>query len=108
MFSQFLTQDIGVLRATDTKDGGGGIIKDYVLRETLKGRFRYLKAGEAKVSDQDRREVMGRVYLASGSDVLITDRLVVDGITYRVVAVDNPMSMSRHLEIDVELYSENN
>lgn len=106
MFSTLLTQDITVLRRTKTKDGGGGWKISWAINEVLKGRFRYLRARESKISDQDRAVVLGRVYLEAGEDVLKTDRLEIDGDKYTIGIIENPMSMDHHLEIDVALYNE--
>ena len=65
-----------------------------------------LSENEKAVDGQRQTRSTHRFYCAIGSDILDTDRLAIGEQSFRVVAVVDPMSMGRHLEIQLELYSE--
>lgn len=102
----YYDQDVAILQVSRIPDGGGESTEVWNTIETVKGKKRTLKADEVKLHGKPERKVTDRLYLAYGTNILEVDRVLIEGTTYKIVAIDNPMSMNHHLEIDLKIHSE--
>lgn len=83
---------------------GGVIVETWTTYETVRGRLRPLSGDERTIGQRDTSESTHRWYCRRlDEDITTADRLVVDGRIYNIVFVADPMSMGRHLQIDVRL-----
>ena len=105
----YLTQTGTVLRPTVTQAVTGAIINTWTSQSEVMGRLRpfvaYRWGSEIINADKVTEVANYRWYCATSADITTTDRLRVDGNTYRVVFVSNVMSMGRLAQIDLKLVS---
>ena len=102
----YFNKDASVRRATKTQDGRGGWTHNWATVGVVPGALETLSESEQLADGQRRTRSTHRYYCEAGSDVLDTDRLQIDDQNFKVTAVIDPMGMGRHLEIELELYSE--
>jgi len=79
-------------RPVKTADGKGGFSDTFpTLRSRVKARVNVAIYKEIRQGEQEKAKVDHVIYLVAGSDVLLNDRFVVNGRTYRVtVPAMNP------------------
>ncbi len=89
-----------VIRPSRASDGQGGWDKTPVEVGEVEGRMRPASAAEREVALQRRAEISHVLYCAATSDIARGDTVMLDGQTWRVVAIREPSLAGHHLEID--------
>lgn len=108
MISRFFNQTATVQYRSVTSDMGHNLVT-WVTRGTLAGMLDMMSGGERWSKEKVNEESTHVWFCLPGFLIEASDRMVIDGIAYNVVNVDNPMNMGRHREVELKrLESEQN
>jgi SPP1 family predicted phage head-tail adaptor len=88
-----------VVRAADAL---GGRTNTWSTASTVPCRVRQLSAREAELYMRQTDNETFRMYCDPDVTVTTDNRVIVDGRTYRVIAVDDPHLMGEFLQVDME------
>jgi hypothetical protein len=91
-----------IMRRTTAADGFGGTTATYTSHATLPARSVPIKftAQDVVVDERFFNVQLYRITFAAGSDVQVTDRIAIDGLTLSVEGIHDPQSIQiQHIVI---------
>ena len=84
---------------TETPDGYGGIAKTRTLYAVIKCAFWQQSAGEQLISDRIHNPSTHTIFIKPRTDILATDEIIIDGVTYTIDRPDNIMGTNEAMTI---------
>lgn len=104
MISNYFTPGYKIKTASNTPDGGGGIVVSYSIAATIPGRMRMLNGNEIIQNEKKSLVTTHRFYCDYTNVITATSKIEApDGSIYEVKLINNPMEFNEFLQIDCEL-----
>jgi head-tail adaptor len=95
-------QSMTVQAATETPGSMGGTVRTWADAATgIPCRIRLLTASERAMHGSRGLDCTHRIY-CSVREITEEQRVVVGGVVYKILVVNNPHRLGHHLEIDVQ------
>lgn len=91
-----------IQRRSETSDGMGGVIYEWSTIKEVEGTLDKL-SGDEVLANEKISIIATHIFIVFDVfDVTERDRMVIDGMIYRIKDVDNPNNLDKQLEITIE------
>ena len=102
MHGALFNKSASVNRRTRATDSQGGHTKTYALSSTENMRIKPASAAERLIGEQSQALFSHVGYARPGADIARGDQLVINSITYDVIAVKDPSLSGHHQEFQLQ------
>ncbi|MBS3945333.1 MAG: head-tail adaptor protein [Melioribacter sp.] len=102
MINRFYKQKIIIQRKTLTNDGGGSFKEVWKKLKEVKGLI-VMSNGSERMLDQKRTVISSHTLFCNKTDLKSTDRVECEGNIYEVILPEDPLSLSHHMEVELQL-----